>query len=615
MILILIFYLFSTFFLGWTIVKKWFGGLPTLLSIVGAFLLGTGIGVPITYFLAVLFSKTSAPILWGTITASAAAIVIRYQLSHPKADRPLDDVINKNNKISLSEIALIVFSMVFSTWLMTKTFHGNTAGELFVGSNNIFDFGFMVGLVRSISWGSNIPIQEPFFAGFPLFYHFFFAFWVALWEYFGVPIVWAMNIPSILSFTAMLVVIYYLPQIIAKQKPLVGWIAVLLTITNSSLTFWKIVGKQDIWHLSTYPFAGPFDGSTISIFVTLNSYVNQRHLAFAIAYTLFLFLVFIVWLQQKKISLSHSVKLGVLTGVLFLWNTVVFLLAVGIFGFVFVMQKRWKSVIVFGMTAATVAIIVLAPQATLLYKVLPFLGYLTESQRSLFIPTWNIAEYLWENLSILPVVAVLGYIALTKKTRQFLLPFIIFFVGACMLATVGKRGFDQKLLSFFIIGINVLAAVGLMWLWERRTVFFRACAIGLCVMLTVSGVIDLFPIKNEFAYPLIGKDSLPLISWIRTNTNKNSVFVSYEDMIDPVVLGGRTNYYGFFKNVGQYDRSADVRRIYAGDVSYAKTIGISYILVPKWQKNDFPYVADTENLRKRVGVAYEDSRFTVFAIE
>ena len=82
-------------------------------------------------------------------------------------------------------------------------------------------------------------------------------------------------------------------------------------------------------------------------------------------------------------------------------------------------------------------------------------------------------------------------------------------------------------------------------------------------------------------------------------------------MIDPVVLAGRKNFFGFFGNVGWYDRSAEVTRMYLGDVDLAKARGVSYILVPKWQKSDFPYQIRLDMLP----VAYEDARYKVFAVE
>jgi hypothetical protein len=85
-------------------------------------------------------------------------------------------------------------------------------------------------------------------------------------------------------------------------------------------------------------------------------------------------------------------------------------------------------------------------------------------------------------------------------------------------------------------------------------------------------------------------------------------------MIDPVVLAGRKNYFGFYGNIGWEDRTPAVRRIYGGDKGTAAANGISYILVPKWQKSDFPYEITMSALRKNYVKAYEDNRYIVFAV-
>lgn len=560
--------------------------LPSLLSVAGGFLLGIGIGVPATYFLSLL---TGGSIFWATLIATALAVAacVRYQVSRVRI------------ALDISSIALVLCSLIFATWMMTKTFHGGPSGELFVGSNNVFDFAHMLGQVRSMSWGDNIPFLSPFFAGLPMLYHFFFNFWTAMWEYFGVPAVWAVNIPSILSFTALLVVIYFLPQMLAKQKPFVGWIAVLLTVTNSSLTFLHVPLK-DLWHLPTYPFAGPFDGSTISIFVTLNSFVNQRHLAFSLAFALFVFLA----VTRDR---SKSLLWGAIAGTLFLWNMVVYLLLLFSVGVLFLWQRAWKRLLIFVLAALAVGILEFSPLIGFLSNVIFRLPSLVAPSGGTVTRSWNIFEYLWQNLGLLPMIAAAGYVVIARKARISVLPFVLLALFQFGLAAIGKRGFDQKLYSFFIIGLNLLGAVGIGWVWRKT----KVAAIILLFFLTVSGFIDLMPIKNEFAFPLISKESVPVISWIRDNTPKDAVFISYSDMIDPVVFAGRKNFFGFFGNVGWYDRSAQVQKIYAGDVALARDKGISYILIPKWDKSDFPYVIHRTSLTSVFPVVYEDSDYLI----
>lgn len=616
---LLILYVFSSIAVGWVVLRRWSANFPLVLLIVGSFLVGTTVAVPVTYFFAILLSKTAEPMLWGTL-ASTILFTISYFVS-------ARSLLTKRIllKVSINDAGVVVFSLVFSSWLMFKTFHGDANGQLFVGSNNVFDFGHALGITRSFSWGSNIPMMSPFESGAPFFYHFFFYFWVALREYFGVPIVWAMNIPSILSFTSLLIVIYFLPQLLLKQKPLVGWVAVFLTITNSSLTFWHLLWQKgislqffkDMWRLPAYPFAGPFDGSTISIYMTLNNYVNQRHLAFSVATGLFIFLLASKNVLTRKESLARNVILGVLTGLIFLWNIAVFLMVMILIALLYVRSKQWKPLRSFLGATFITAILINLPNVTNFYTTFVYFGKqvaLSSGTVAGRIPTWNIVDYLWQNLGLLPLAAGLGFVLLPKKIRMFMYPFVFLFFVESFVAGLGKRGFDQKYLSFLVIGINTLAATGLVWLWQRRKLLPKGVALIMLASLTISGVITLLPIKNEFAFPLVERRLIPIISWVRAQTPKDSIFVSYADMIDPVVFAGRKNYFGFFGNIGWKYRIDSVQRIYSGDTKFAVSEDVNYILIPKWDKSDFPYSVDVGALTSAFPVAYTDTDFLILKV-
>jgi hypothetical protein len=461
--------------------------------------------------------------------------------------------------------------------------------------------------------------MSPFQAELPYFYHFIFTFYVALWEYFGIPIVWAMNIPSILGFTSLLVVVYFLPQLLFKQFIVVGWLAVLFTLTNSTLTWWQLLVQKglsmqtlrSLWVLPTYPFAGPFDGSTISIFMTLNNYVNQRHLAFAIACSLFFVILIVKQIDQKEITIKKSLVYGVFFGLLGMWNIAITTLVIVSVVLLLVLVKLRKQSIVFAMTAGGVVLLWYGQYLFLFNELLVFgkaiAGTVISSQG-----VWNVVQYFWMNLGVLPIVVLLGYFVVNKKNRAYGLPFLFLGIALCVVSVVEKRGFDQKFLSFLIIWANVFAAIGVGWFWQKRTFISKLCALCLFILLTVSGIIDLFPIKNEFAYPIVDSKMLPVISWIQTHTTKDAVFISYSDMVDPVAFSGRKNYFGFFGNIGKTDRSGDVKNIYAGDIALANKLGISYILVPKWEKSDFPYVTDTTYFLGHRRLVYEDERFIIF---
>ena len=592
--------------------KRWFGGLPTLFTGIASWLLGTVIGVPVTYLFSCIFTHTSEPILWGVVSTIVVALcfVLSQKPKHQKTEK---------NSI-YSDILFVCFTLAFSTWMMMKTFHGGMNGVLYVGSNNVFDFSHALGIIRSFSYGSNIPFMSPFQSGLPFFYHFLFYFYVAIWEYLGVPIIWAMNIPSILSMTSLLVIIYYLPQFIFKGKPLVGWIAVLLSITNSTLTFWQLLIQKGIslttvkslWELPTYPFAGPFDGSTISIFTTLNNYVNQRHLAFAIAFGLFLFICVEKLYEQKRMNIRLSMLFGLLVGLLFYWNVFITCITAGLIGLSFIVKKQGTYVIAFGLTVFAVVGISLFPYLHLLKGMMILAAIVTDADGSV-TQSWTAFQYLWQNFGLLPIGIIVGWFGVPKQRRHIALVFITLFIIECVYAVMNHHGFDQKFYSFLILLINCIAAIGVVWLWKKKHIIWKSIAVTGLSILVISGVVDLIPIKNEFAYPLVNPENTAVISWITKNTPKHSIFVSFSDMIDPVVLAGRKNYLGFFGNVGSIDRSSDVGQVYAGAADVASHLHISYILVPRWEKNDFPYFVDNSKLTAVTELVYEDEKYRIYS--
>lgn len=610
MSLIFLFFIFLSWYVGYLLLIRIVPKFPNLLLIVGSFLVGTVCVIPVVYVLANILLFTGQPIMWSLVVIDVLLIIISI-------------IYRRRLKIRLSysDIVILAFSLTVSSWLMFKTFHGDVSGLLFVGSNNIFDFGHMIGLIRSISTGSNIPFMSPFQSGLPFFYHFFFMFYIALWEYFGVPLVFAMNIPSILSFSSLLVVIYCLPQVFGTTKR-VGWIAVLLTLTHPTVTFFKYFSEKginstalkELWNIPTYPYAGPFDGSTISIFMTLNNYVNQRHLAFSIALGLFLYgIVWHVLRHTKKLSLNMVLVFGVLVGLTFYWNMVICGIVTLFIFFLFVMHKQIKHASLFLLSGGAICFISLSPYiASGIPSVLFVSRMVTGSASGGNIPAWSGWQFLWDNLTILPLIAGIGYVTFGKEKRAFL-PFILLLIFVCILSVYRQRGFDQKLLSFSIIPINMLAGTGLVWMWERRSIVMKVLTLVAFFMLTASGAVDLLAIKNEFAFPLISTENAQVISWMKQNTPTASVFVSYADMIDPVVLAGRKNYFGFFGNAGAVDRSSNVRRIYAGDVELARSLHISYILVPKWEKSDFPYVVDNQKFIVNNLLLYEDEKYRIYS--
>src|SRR5260221_11856664 len=85
------------------------------------------------------------------------------------------------------KIILLLFAAVFSTWLMFSTFEYDK-GRMLIAAKAWSDFANHIPLIRTFSYGYNIPPQDPLFAGEPIRYHFLFYMFVGFLEKIGVRI-------------------------------------------------------------------------------------------------------------------------------------------------------------------------------------------------------------------------------------------------------------------------------------------------------------------------------------------------------------------------------------------------------------------------------------------
>src|SRR3989344_1328537 len=201
----------------------------------------------------------------------------------------------KNYKI---ELLILFISLLFSTWLMFATFSYDN-GDMKIATKAWSDFANHIPLIRSFSYGDNFPPQFPLFSGPPIKYHFIFYTFAALLEKLGLTIDYALNIPSILGFSFLILMIYLLAKEIFKSVG-VGILSILLFLFHGSLDFINFLSKyplsqktlSQIIHNTRFISFGPYDGNIISAFWNLNIYTNQRHLGLSYGLSLFIIYLF-----------------------------------------------------------------------------------------------------------------------------------------------------------------------------------------------------------------------------------------------------------------------------------------------------------------------------------
>jgi len=493
--------------------------------------------------------------------------------------------------------------------------------------HQIGDFGLHLSLIRSFSWGNNFPTESPFFPGKPLPYHYYFDLLVGLLERAGLRIDIAFNGLSILFFTTLLFLIYKLPQLIFIKNKLLGIISVILFLFHSSLTFIdffkeKGLSFREFWLLQDYIHKGPFDGSIISIFFTLNVYLNQRHLIAALAISLaILYFLLSKLIKTQKISYRTLILLGLIFGFLSRVHTLTFFSTAIVLFSLFVLFKRARLILPFFIPAITVFSFHLKDIiGQNVNHILFNPGFLSEKPLSLI----NFSSFWFMNLGIALILIPCGFFISGKKQKLVFLSFLPLFIIGNIFQLSFLMSHNHSMFNYFLIIANFYIVYFLLTIIDKYKNFVGGTIfIILVLLLTISGAIDLMAIKNDFQFYLEDTPSNKFMQWIRTNTKKSDIFLARQEILDPITLSGRKNYLGhtYYLSVMGYDysnRLSFVKAYY--EVSSPKTFDkmrkndISYIVVPGRPTSDFNYNVNISYLNRYLKRAYEDKDVIVYGL-
>lgn len=529
------------------------------------------------------------------------------------------------------EIFLLIVFFLFSFWLITKSFGYGTEGQRFrIARHQIGDFGLHLSLIRSFSWGNNFPVESPFFPGRPLPYHHYFDLLVGLLEKTGFRIDVAFNGVSILLFTLLLFLIYKLPQLIFRKSKLLGVLSVILFVFHSNITFIDFFKEKglslstfrDFWLLPDYIHKGPFDGSIISIFFTLNVYLNQRHLiaAFVISLAVIYFLLQKL-IRAQKISYKTLILLGLVLGILSRVHTLTSFSTGVILFLLFILFKRPRLLLFLFLPAMAVFAFHLKDiLGQDIDHVLFNPGFLSQKPLSFanFIYFWVM------NLGIAIILIPCGFFLSNKKQKIiFLSVFSLFVIGNTFQLSF-LIDHNHSLFNFFLIFANFYIAHFLLTILHKYKNFIGGTiAVVLVLLLTMSGVIDLMAIKNDFQLYLNDAPSNKFMQWIKTNTQEKDIFLAKQEILDPITLSGRKNYLGhtYYLSVMGYnysERLNNVKSFYEvkglETISKMRKENIAYIVVPTKPIIDFNYIVSFVYLDKYLQKVYEDGKVMVYKL-
>jgi sugar lactone lactonase YvrE len=274
-----------------------------------AILVGLLVSSWFTYLVGLAFFWTPQPLFWANLFFFAASVAL---LSWPKWKGSIFKGSSKEPRLTNSNLylqrprgstiadwVLIAGYVVLVSWMMFASFNTNV-NKLQIANPEYSDFGPNTALIQSFAVGHNFPTEYPHFSGDRIRYHFLFYFQAGNLEYLGLDPAWSLNLLSIATLVAMLVVVMTLGEVLFDSRT-VGRLGSLLFFFFGSLSYAPFLRKQSsvqaaiqaIRHQRDYlqtifPYRGEAWGTWSQV-----TYLNQRHFASAIG-ILLLVLVFLV---------------------------------------------------------------------------------------------------------------------------------------------------------------------------------------------------------------------------------------------------------------------------------------------------------------------------------
>src|ERR1044071_2807842 len=273
-----------------------------------AILVGVMISSWFTYLAGLAFFWTSQPLVWANLLFCLAAIAV---LSWPKWKARIVKGASSKGHLKRSNMyfprprgsgiadwLIIIAYVALVSWMMFASFNSK-AGKLQIANPEYSDFGPNTALMQSFAVGHNFPTEYPHFSGDRIRYHFLFYFQAGNLEFLGLDPAWSLNLLSIATLVAMLVIVMTLGEVLFDSRA-VGRVGSLLFFFFGSLSYVPFLHKQGslrgavqaILHLREFlPTIFPYRGEAWGTWSQV-TFLNQRHFASAIG----IFLLVLVFL-------------------------------------------------------------------------------------------------------------------------------------------------------------------------------------------------------------------------------------------------------------------------------------------------------------------------------
>ncbi|PYK75384.1 MAG: hypothetical protein DME39_04260 [Verrucomicrobia bacterium] len=286
-----------------------------------AVLVGLLVSSWFTYLAGLAFAWASRPLLWGNLLFFIAAVAL---LSWPRwkgairgttlgrsNSRAADLYLPRSKGSSIADWVLIAGYVALVSWMMFASFN-STGTKLQISNPQYSDFGPNTAIMQSFAVGHNFPTEYPHFSGDRIRYHFLFYFQAGNLEFLGLNPAWSLNLLSIVTLVAMLILAMTLGEVVFNSRT-VGRLGSFLFFFFGSLSYVPFLHRQGSVRAAIqairqqreflptiFPYRGEQWGTWSQV-----TYLNQRHFASAIG-ILLLVLIFLVIRYRMRSKRSKA---------------------------------------------------------------------------------------------------------------------------------------------------------------------------------------------------------------------------------------------------------------------------------------------------------------------
>jgi len=584
-------YLVAATYFGDVICRRFFRLTSIQHRVAAGFLVGLLLSTWIVFVSAVLFHRTSQPLIAGNLVFLVLfAVVVLASRRWPNEN--IGNYSARPPGHQYWDFVWLGACLVFACWLMFATL-GFKDGQFQIAFKAWTDFGANVSLTQSFALGKNFPPQHPFFPGEFIRYHFLFWFQTGNLEFLGLNPVWSINLLSLLSLLALMILIATLGEVLFKSR-VVGRIGASLFFFSSSLSYLPFLRSQSgirgafnaITTATEFlPSGYPFRGETWGV-LSANVFAYQRHLISGIG-LFFVALTFAVDEYQRRAAIKkvkppetilsfddepaseaippeepaevngHDqvdqssnttsfarlpswIFAGVLIGLLPYWNSPTFIAGLAVFGCLLVLaplRSRTATLLVAATAVGLPQVLMLRSGNTITYSLFNP-GYTLEN-----VSLWLIVKYLGWTFGVKWILLGVALVFATGFQRKLLLAFTSL-VAIVFLFQLSVDIFNNhKLLNIWATCVNVYAAFAL-WRIAKQKIVGPILAIVWAIATVFGGVIDLFPLHNDPMLAVPYKNDR-LNEWLLTNTHPSDVFLTHTLLTHPILFTGRKIYLGY----------------------------------------------------------------------